>query len=142
MDKNEPKKVVKKKTKSPKVVVPKTTKNLFGDNTAINTENSENKSHDTIELLLKLSEQIFSREDIDIKTVLNKRQVVAFAQASLYADIFNVPVVKNMVEKLSIYSISENGLSRKEFTELAKSIMSYTNDQDRQTLSKHLLGSE
>jgi len=142
-DKNKNKKINKKKPKQEKTITPKTTKNLFGDNSVKIVEEDQNANHDTIELLLKLSEQIFSRKDIDIKTVLNKRQVIAFAQADLYADWFKVPVVSKMVEKLSIYSISEGGLSRKQFTELAKSIMTYTTEQDQtQSLSKHLLGGE
>jgi len=134
--------LAKTKPKSVKEAPPKTSSNIFGVN-KIQEPVEDSKNHELIELLLNLSEQIFSQENIEIKTVLEPKQVLPFSRAKLYGEIFEVPVVQNMVKIVSIYNISKGGRSRKEFGELAKSILSYTSEQEKQkSLPKHLLGIE
>ena len=100
--------------------------------------NPDDKTKD--ELLLKIIDEVFSKEDIEVKTDLNNQQIVAFSKGKLYSDRFKSPLIGKLVDHLAIYSVSKDRKSRKEFTEISKALNSMTNDEENPRIRDRLLG--
>ena len=110
---------------------------LFGNN-----EPEERTSPETIELLNELTKQVFTSDDVETRTDLKDNQLLKFAVCRAYAEEFDIPVITDILETYSIYSISKGRKSREEFTKLASSITGYSVESEGRVRSipDNLLG--
>ena len=76
------------------------------------------------ELQLKIIEEVFSKQDIQLKTDLTSRQIAAFARAKLYYEKYNVPMIGKLLQDMSEWLVSKDRKGRKEFTDIAKAFSS------------------
>ena len=97
----------------------------------------------TNELLLKIIEETYSKENIEVKTHLSEAQILAFSKGRLYSDTYKLPIIDNLIKHISVYSVSKDRLSRKEFTEIAKAVHSQPTDiMEEPSIRGRLLGKE
>ena len=92
------------------------------------------------QLLLRIIEEVFSKKDIEVKTDINGSQVMAFSKGKLYAERYNSSIVSSFVDLISIYSVSKDRKSRKEFKEISIALNSMNNMEEEPTIRKRLLG--
>jgi len=74
------------------------------------------------EHLTKIIGEIYSKENIEVKTDINMPQINALTKAIVYADRFNSPMVAQVAQKYMELSISKDRKGRKEFTEISRSM--------------------
>ncbi|MGD9580341.1 MAG: hypothetical protein AB7V50_03140 [Vampirovibrionia bacterium] len=86
----------------------------------------------------EVSKQIFSKDNIEVKTDLNTNQINALTRGILYADTFNVSIMKNLCNTMMILSVSKNRLGRKEFTEIAKTFQNESELDYKPSLKERL----
>ena len=112
---------------------------VFGGNGG---ETKEKETPETIELLNELTKQIFQSDNVETRTDLKENQLLKFAVARAYADRFDIPVIKSVLETYSIYAISKGRKSRDEFTKLASSITGYSVEAEgrAKSIPDNLLG--
>jgi hypothetical protein len=110
---------------------PRVTKALFGEQ-----ESNEMTAKDA-RFLMQLQE-IYSKEDIEMKTDLNQAQINALAKGQLYASIYNVPIVKELCNRVMLLLVSKGRNGRKEFVDMAKSMNS--EEDAKPTLPDRLMG--
>jgi len=91
-----------------------------------NEEEVVNETPETIEILNELTKQVFQSDKVETRTDLKDNQLLKFAVCRAYADEFDIPVIKDVLEMYSIYAISKGRKSREEFTKLASSITGYS----------------
>jgi hypothetical protein len=70
----------------------------------------------------EVSKQIFSKNDIELKTDINTMQINALTKGLLYAETYNVSIMKNLCDWQMILAVSKDRRSRKEFTEISKNL--------------------
>lgn len=87
----------------------------------------------------EVSKQIFSKNDIELKTDINVPQINALTKGMLYADTYNVGIMKELCKWIMILSVSKDRRSRKEFTEISKNLQPDSTDLTP-TLKQRLLG--
>ena len=92
------------------------------------------------EILLKIIDEVFSKKDIEVKTDINSGQVMAFSKGKLYAERYNSSIVSSFVDLLSIYSVSKDRKSRKEFKEISVALNSMTSTDPEPRIRDRLLG--
>ena len=109
-----------------------TTENLFG----VQQDNDVASLSDQIKA--KVVEEVFSVNNIDMKTDLNQKQINAITKGKLYANQFNCKIMMDLCNLHETLLISKSRAGRKEFIELTKSVTN--NDQDTPTIKERLLG--
>lgn len=112
------------------------TKNLFGDNVI----SGMNKVNPSVEIFGKVTDEIFSKKSIQLKTDLNDKQILAFASASVFARKYKRPLLASIVKELSLYSVSRNRKGRKEFENIAKANLGMSMEEDSRSIPDRLLG--
>lgn len=112
------------------------TANLFGADAV----GSMNKQNPQVEIFEKVTNEIFSKKSIQLKTDLNDRQVLAFSRASVFARKYKRPLLKQLIKELSLYSVSRGRKGRKEFENIAKANLGMANDDERRSIPDRLLG--
>ena len=88
----------------------------------------------------KMFELIYSDDNIELKTDLNPRQILAITRCDMYSQIFDLPIVKDLTNKFERLQLSNARKSRKEFTEISKSINNPMGEIGDPTLSEKLFG--
>lgn len=88
--------------------------------------------------MAKLLEEIYSTNNIDIKTDLNQRQVNAITKGKLFATTFNCDIMMNLCNLHETLLISKNRAGRKEFIEMSKSVTN--SDTEETSVRERLLG--
>jgi len=83
-------------------------------------------------------DEVFSVNNIDMKTDLNQRQINAITKGKLFANQFNCKIMMDLCNLHETLLISKSRAGRKEFIELTKSVTN--NDQDTPTIKERLLG--
>lgn len=68
----------------------------------------------------EVSKQIFSKDNIEVKTDLNTNQINALTKGLLFADTYGVSLMRNLCNTIMVLSVSKDRKGRKEFTEIAK----------------------
>jgi len=86
----------------------------------------EQADNEYLELIIK---EIYSKDNIEVKTRVNQQQVIAITKAIAFADFFNVPVLKQTANKLMELLISLDGKGREEFTRIASNMGQAANDE-------------
>lgn len=101
----------------------------------------ENAKNEKLEMLNELVKQNYSKENIEVKTDINDKQIRAFGVARLFADKYKNILVFNLVEQFMTLSISKDRKSRKEYQEIAKSMLgSQTEIDNRPSMKERLFG--
>jgi hypothetical protein len=89
----------------------------------------------------KMVDEVYSKEDVELKTRLNQAEIIAIAKGQVYADVFKAPIIADLCNKIMILKISKDGLGRKEFVDIAKSMMAPQPEMmQAQTIPERLLG--
>ena len=109
---------------------------LMGDNKNI-TESEENTRDD---LLLKIIDEVYSTENIEVKTDLTQDQIITFTRAKLFHKKFGSELMLELVNELAIYSVSKDRKGRKEFTEISKALNSREDAESDPRIRERLLG--
>ena len=110
-----------------------TTENLF----ALPPNDTQQQSI-AEQIKLKVVDEVFSVNNIDMKTDLNQRQINAITKGKLFASQFNCQIMMDLCNLHETLLISKSRAGRKEFIELTKSVTN--NDQDTPTIKERLLG--
>lgn len=91
------------------------------------------------ELTLKVIDEVFSKKDIEVKTDLNEAQVIHFSRGHIFHSLYNSPLMLELINTMSIYSVSKKRLGRKEFTDIAKAVNSYDSGITEEPLLRNRL---
>lgn len=90
------------------------------------------------QIKMKVVDEVFSVNNIDMKTDLNQRQINAITKGKLFANQFNCQIMMDLCNLHETLLISKSRAGRKEFIELTKSVTN--NDQDAPSIKERLLG--
>jgi hypothetical protein len=86
----------------------------------------------------EVSKQIFSKDNIEVKTDLNTNQINALTKGLLFAETFNVSLMERLCNTIMVLSVSKDRKGRKEFTEIAKTFQNETELDYRPSLKERL----
>lgn len=99
------------------------------------------KPSEKLELYQNLTQENYSKEDIEVKTELNQQQILVFARGKEFAKKYKTPLIDNLMENIMILSVSKNRQSRKEQKEIAQSMLGSQAELERgSTLREKLFG--
>jgi len=112
------------------------TKNLLGDNLLSGIQSTPA----SVEIFGKVTDEIYSKKSIQLKTDLNDKQILAFASASVFARKYKRPLLASLVRDISIYSVSRGRKGRKEFENIAKANLGMSSEAESQSIPDRLLG--
>ena len=110
-------------------------KTIFGDEIPQGAQISPQ-----VQIYGKVTDEIYSTEDIELKTELNDRQVLAFASATVFADKFDIPILHDIVNRISVYAVSNKRQGRKEFADISKASLGMAREDDGTGIPERLLG--
>lgn len=110
-----------------------TTENLFSQ--PMDTTQQQTLAE---QIKMKVVDEVFSVNNIDMKTDLNQRQINAITKGKLFANQFNCQIMMDLCNLHETLLISKSRAGRKEFIELTKSVTN--NDQDAPSIKERLLG--
>lgn len=107
-------------------------------------DSSNNDKTNKQELLLKVIDQLFSTDNIDVKTEYNDRQIVALTKAEIFAIKYNSDVLKRVVKLIPLKSVSKSRGSRKEVVAITQALNNIilNEDDQRPTLKERFIGSK
>ena len=101
---------------------------LFNDNGANDVaEEKQTKHEQKIEYLL---EQLFTRDNIEMKTDLNPKGIKAIARGKMHSAIFNDDLVGSLCDTIMVLNVSKDRQGRKEATDLSKTLATDDNPTD------------
>lgn len=104
------------------------------------TEIIDNQPSEKDMWMAEVSKQIFSKDDIEVKTDINTAQINALTKGKLFAKTFNCSIMDDLCEQIMLLSVSKDRRSRKEFTEISKNQMFDNNQIQQPSISQRLLG--
>jgi len=112
---------------------------LFGENQL----QSDPIINPHVEIFSNITKEIYSTKNLELKTELNDKQIMAFSQARAFSKRYKVPLLAEFVKNISLYSISKNRKGRKEFSEISKANlqMAGTEERERMSIPERLFGS-
>lgn len=108
--------------------------------------NANNKQSDKALEFKAAVEALYSKISLNMKSVLNDRQVLAMTRALIFADRYKSPTMLlavNDLLELSISKVSEKGTTgsgRFDLREVLKSMIGNRNETDAAALGKKLMG--
>ena len=103
-------------------------------------EEKENGLDVKDEYLLKIISEIYSKDNVEVKTDINAKQINAITKGLLFAERYKCNIMKSLCNNIMTLSISKDRKSRKEFTEISKSISTPYEEESEPTLRKRLIG--
>ena len=109
-----------------------TTQELF------QTESKEDNISISDHIKMKVVDEVFNTNNIDMKTDLNQRQINAITKGKLFASQFNCEIMMNLCNLHETLLISKSRAGRKEFIELTKSFD--TTEELQPSIKERLLG--
>jgi len=109
-----------------------TTQELF------QTESKEDNISISDHIKMKVVDEVFNTNNIDMKTDLNQRQINAITKGKLFASQFNCEIMMNLCNLHETLLISKSRAGRKEFIELTKSFN--TTEELQPSIKERLLG--
>ena len=110
-----------------------TTENLFAP--PMDTTQQQSLAE---QIKMKVVDEVFSVNNIDMKTDLNQKQINAITKGKLFASQFNCQIMMDLCNLHETLLISKSRAGRKEFIELTKSVTN--SDQDTPSIKERLLG--
>ena len=115
-----------------------TTTQLFAAPVEQETQNIDSLAE---QIKAKIVDEIFSTNNIDMKTDLNQKQINAITKGKLYAEHFGSKLMLNLCNLHETLLISKSRAGRKEFIELTKNVMGSSQQTDYlPTIKERLLG--
>ncbi|MEM0173080.1 MAG: hypothetical protein QXI16_01075 [Sulfolobaceae archaeon] len=84
--------------------------------------------------------EMLGRENLEMKTDLSDRLVVALTRGSIYANLFNNKLMGDLVNNISLYRVSRNRKGRDEIKEMAKSLGSVMSEDSPSFMSRLFKG--
>ena len=105
---------------------------LFGLGDGMNVAPPPNPS---VEIFDKITKEMFSTKNIELKTEVNDAQIMAFSKGRAFAKRYKVPLLAEFINNISKYSISKNRKSRKEYGEVAKANLQMASVEERESRS-------
>jgi hypothetical protein len=84
-------------------------------------------------------DKMFSEDNLEQKTDLTLRQIIAITKVQTYADVYKVPIADQVATRIMNLSISNKRLGRKEIENVAISAIPRNNDV-METMNTRLLG--
>ena len=109
-----------------------TTQELF------QTETVEDTISISDHIKMKVVDEVFNTNNIDMKTDLNQRQINAITKGKLFANQFNCQIMMDLCNLHETLLISKSRAGRKEFIELTKSFN--TTEELQPSIKERLLG--
>jgi hypothetical protein len=105
-------------------------------------EQETNQNIDSLaeQIKAKIVDEIFSTNNIDMKTDLNQKQINAITKGKLYAEHFGSRLMLNLCNLHETLLISKSRAGRKEFIELTKNVLSHQEENLTPTIKERLLG--
>ena len=94
------------------------------------------------EYLKDVIKAVYDKSNIEVKTELNTSQIMAISRAEMIADVYNIPILKSFTNQIMTLMISKDRKSRKEFTEISKSIMASANQDEEAGVIDKLIGNK
>lgn len=91
------------------------------------------------EHLLKIIDETYSKNDIELKTDLNQKQINALTKAEIFAKRYNCSIMEELRNSHMILLVSKDRKGRKEFTDIAKGMQPAVDD-GLPDLKKRFLG--
>ena len=89
----------------------------------------------------KIVEEIFSTNNIDMKTDLNQKQINAITKGKLYAEHFGSKLMFDLCNLHETLLVSKSRAGRKEFIELTKNVIGASEPMDfAPSIKERLLG--
>ena len=123
--------------KKPKAPAPRAHDPL--DFSAIFADN--NAKNERLEMLDAIGDKVFGVDNLAVKTQFNSREIMAFATARTFALKYNIPILLSWTDAIMLNKISQGRQSRKEFADIAKSMLaSQSIDDNQKTLADRLFG--
>lgn len=110
-----------------------TTENLF----AIPQETEMDQSLSE-QIKMKVVDEIFNTNNIDMKTDLNQKQINAITKGKLFASQFNCKIMMDLCNLHETLLISKTRAGRKEFIDLTKSVTN--TDEQSPSIKERLMG--
>lgn len=90
-----------------------------------------------IETMIK---EMLGRDNLEMKTDLSDRLVVALTKGSIFADLFHNKLMESLVNKISLYRVSRNRKGRDEIKDMAKSLGTAYTDEAPSFMSRLFKG--
>lgn len=112
------------------------TKNIFGDESGIDLS----RPNSAVEIFDKVVNEIYNKDDIALKTELNDKQIIAFSRCNVFARRYNISIISDIVNELSLHSVSRNRKGRKEFENIAKANLGMNMEDEGRSIPDRLLG--
>jgi hypothetical protein len=104
-----------------------------------NAQTADETVRDTA--LRRAVEEMFSDDDIAIKTDLTKRQILSLARAMFYAEKYDSDAMRSFVHHILTLSVSKNRKSREEFVRLIRASQEgIANAEDETSRFRRILG--
>ena len=100
-------------------------------------ETEENSTSFAEKQQMKILNEVYSKDDIEMKTDLTPAQVMPIAKGYVFAEKFDVPILKALCDQTLILLVSKGRLGRKEFVSIAQAT---THAPEAPSLSERLLG--
>lgn len=95
------------------------------------------------DILHRVVEAILDDNNLETKTDLTDKMIAAFAKVDVYAELFNIPILKVFKKSFLKLRISRNRLGRKELTDMTRTLVSYeTAPEETSVFSKMFKGSK
>ena len=86
-------------------------------------------------------EQMYSKTNLEMKTDLNSRQIIALARGHMFAGLFGSSMMSQLCETVESLLISKNRKGRTEITDMTKNTHQFEMQQaPMQSVKSHLLG--
>lgn len=91
---------------------------ITSNNTPQNqSKNNNDDDYNRLEVLIK---NFYNTENMELKADIKENEIIIFALAQEYAQIFHQPIVSDLVNKIFKISVSKNRGGRKEFENIFK----------------------
>ena len=89
----------------------------------------------SVEIFDKITKEMFSTKNLDLKTEVNDAQIMAYSQGRAFARYYKVPLLSEFIKNLSMYSISRGRKGRKEYSDVAKANLQMAGMEEREKRS-------
>ncbi len=90
----------------------------------------------------KMLDSAFSKKNLRMKTDLSKRQISAFVKLEMFGEIYGNKTIKKIHNKFYELLISKDRKGRKEFSDMARNVLSDMEYGGMRGISGSLLGRE
>ena len=90
-----------------------------------------------IEIMIQ---EMLGRDNLEMKTDLSDRLVVALTKGSIFADLFHNKLMESLVNKISLYRVSRNRKGRDEIKDMAKSLGTAYSEESPSFMSRLFKG--